>query len=442
MASFRRFFVVCFGSAFALAAPLSASASSSQPAVHMMAPASSSTAQSEYFGELEPMGSVLFGCQKTVPATCFGPAQLRAAYGIQPLLDRNVTGAGRTIVIVDGFQSPTIEPDLARFDALWGLSAPPSFRQFAPDGLTPFNGHDPEQFSWSLEISIDVEMAHAMAPGAAIVLVLARSGSDVDLLRATRYAVEHNLGDVITQAFGEAELCAARGVIGKQHAVFAEAAERGITVVAASGDQGATQHNCDAPGFLSKRAVSTPASDPLVTSVGGTTLVADGSTGLYGSETAWNDLHGASGGGFSTAFHSPGFQAPFDIHGREGRGVPDVAYNAGSASIIGYSAVPIPGPPGLAKIGGSSAGAAQWAGIVALADQSAGRRLGPINQALYHVAKGHAGGTAFHDITTGNNSFNGVAGFDAAPGWDAVTGLGSPNAAVLVPALAAGEEDD
>lgn len=417
--------------------PLTASSAFQPVAAHAMTPAVGAHPHFQSLGDERHLGVAPFPCQQTVPATCFGPDQIRSAYDIQRLLNRGITGAGRTIVIIDAFQSPTIQSDLAAFDAIWHLPPPPHFNIVFPNGATPFDPHDVIQVGWSLEISIDVEWAHAIAPGAAIDLVLARSGSDLDLLAATRYAVGHRLngsagllGDVISQSFGEAEQCAGANVIAQQHAVFDRAGKEGITVFAASGDQGATQPTCDGSSLLGVRAVSTPASDPDVTAVGGTTLVANGASGSYQGEIGWS----ASGGGFSNLFRRPAYQAATHGHGN-GRGVPDVAYDAGTGIIVAWSALAAPGHVGLGVVGGTSAGTPQWAAITALADQLAGRRLGQINSRLYHLSRGRRG-AAFHDITSGNNSFGGVAGFMAGNGWDAVTGLGTPDVLALVRQLA------
>ena len=154
-------------------------------------------------GKANPAVPPTFTCQVTTPAQCFGPAQIRAAYGIDKV---NATGAGRTIVIVDAFQSPTIQHDLDLFDQVFELPAA-TVNIVAPDGLTPFDQNDANQVGWAGEISLDVEWAHAVAPGAKITLVLAKSNDDADILSATQFAVDHNLGDVISQSFGEAEQC-------------------------------------------------------------------------------------------------------------------------------------------------------------------------------------------------------------------------------------------
>src|SRR5439155_4807026 len=149
---------------------------------------------------------------------------------------------------------------------------------------------------------------HAVAPAAKIVLVLAKSNDDADILSATRFAVDHNVGDVISQSFGEAEQCMAPNLFKAQHKLFAKATAKGITLLASSGDQGAALPTCDNTSFF--KAASTPASDPNVTGVGGTRLFANGLTGAYASESVWNepDFASAGGGGFSVKFRAPLYQ--------------------------------------------------------------------------------------------------------------------------------------
>jgi subtilase family serine protease len=420
--------------AAALAVPILVGGAPASAAIvsHSITPAIANGAQYEPLAE--DLGVPRFGCQKTTPPTCYGPDQIRSAYNIQSVLDAGFTGAGRTIVIIDAFQSPTLKTDLAAFDALWTLPAP-TFNIVAPDGLTPFDKNNGSQMTWSAEISIDVEWAHAIAPGAVIELVLAKSAADADMLSATKYAVDHNLGDVISQSFGEAESCADQKLIQQEHALFGEAIDKGITLLAAAGDQGAAQPTCDGTSF--SLSASTPASDPNVTAVGGTRLTTSGTNGAYESESAWSSVLGATGGGFSTIYRRPGFQAPFQDDNKQ-RGVPDVAINGdalNSGVIVVWGGKPF-------RFGGTSAGSPQWAGIVALADQMGGHRLGSINKSLYHIGKSDAYGTAFHDVTAGDNSCTvlackGVAvqGFPAAPGWDPATGLGTPDVANLIPLL-------
>jgi subtilase family serine protease len=409
---------------------------------HAVTPAVGDSVRYQLAATTADQGAVHFRCQARphdgVAIYCYGPDQIRAAYDVQPLLNAGITGAGRTIVIVDAYQSPTIKQDLALFDAVWGYPDP-AFEIIAPDGLTPFDITSGTQVNWSSEISLDVEWAHAIAPGAAIKLVLAKSSSDADILSVTRYAVEHNLGDVISQSFGEAEMCADPKLIRQEHEVFNRASEKGITLIASSGDQGAALPNCDGTALI--KAASTPASDPLVTGVGATNLLADAVSGAYQSESVWNDVtcgacDGSSGGGFSTIYHRPGYQAPFQPNNKQ-RGVPDVAYNGDvRGGVVVAWGVPF-GVGAFFVFGGASAGSPQWAGLVALADQKGGQRLGAINRSLYHIGKSDAYGQAFHDIAAGNNTFGGVEGFAASKGWDASTGLGTPDAARLIPLLVA-----
>ena len=416
---------------------------------HAMVPAVGSHVRYQYAGALQTLGQVKFNCQVPGrrPLLCYGPDQIRAAYDVQPLLAAGITGAGKTIVIVDAYQSPTIESDLAQFDAVWNIPAPPHFRIIAPDGLTPFVGTDPNQLGWSSEISLDVEWAHAIAPGANIDLVLAKSNQDADILSVTEYAVRHRLGDVITQSFGEGETCMDPQLLSRQHRVFGQAVQKGITLFASAGDLGSAQPTCDGKSVF--KSASTPASDPNVTAVGGTNLSADAASGAYHSESVWNDEFGAGGGGFSTIFERPDYQSGAQ-HDSSHRGVPDVTYNGDvrggvlAAWSAGCGIIVDCGPAGVAFFifGGTSAGSPQWAGIIALADQKYGHRLGAINDSLYDIAVSEEGyGRAFHDVTAGNTSCTilvcgiSVEGFSARAGWDAASGLGSPQVAALVDLL-------
>lgn len=390
---------------------------------------------------------VVFSCQKPgAPLACYGPAQIRHAYGIDKVIANGFTGKGKTIVIIDAYQSPRIRQDLKAFDTAFGLRAP-ELKIVAPDGLTPFDPTDANQVGWAGEITLDVEWAHAVAPGAKIVLALARSNNDNDLLRVQQYVANHRLGDVVSQSFGEAESCFGVNADGSHqpgttitalHKVFQTAAAKKMTVFAAAGDSGAAQPTCDGQGL--KLAASTPASDPLVTGVGGTQLFANLTTGAYKGEVVWNEeeqfgSRAVGGGGFSKYFGRPGFQQ--GVGHLPGRGVPDISYDAAidHGVLVAYS---VNQPAGSFFIfGGTSSGSPQWAGLAAIADQKNGRDLGTINPSLYSIARSQPG--AFHDITAGNNSAGGVGGFTAGTGWDAASGLGSPVANKLIPALTAAQ---
>jgi subtilase family serine protease len=410
-------------------------------------------------------GSNVFDCQSapidgTEGPRCYQPSQIQQAYGYSGLLSSGVDGRGKTIVIVDAYSSPSIVSDLKDFDRDMGLPDT-TFTITSVGNVPAFDINDGNQVGWAEEISLDVQWAHAMAPRAAIDLVEAASNRDADILAATKYAIDHKLGDVISQSFGEAESCVDPALLRQENALFAKATKEGMTLFASSGDSGASQPSCD--GSSAILAASSPASDPNVTGVGGTTLNADGVTGSYIGETAWteplfgcnfpavdfNDIN-CSGGGFSTAYARPAWQKPLVKGGgpHAGRGVPDVSYDAGVnggvlthigflLTLFGFGQ----DDPLYFIFGGTSAGTPQWAGLTADADQLAKHDVGNINDNLYKLTHGpHPHGAAsFHDITTGTNDVVelGGNGYNAGPGWDAVTGLGTPNAAKLLPALVA-----
>jgi subtilase family serine protease len=400
----------------------------------------------------------LFRCQVGLfePAeACYDPFQIRRAYQIDSLLNAGYNGTGRTIVIVDAFQSPTLVADVDVFSSNYGLPPSSAFlTQIAPDGLTPFDINDDNMVGWSSEITLDVEWAHAIAPSAKIVLVLAKTNNDDDILSAVKYAVDHNLGDVVSMSFGENESCVEDRLLSAYHDVFAAATQKGITLFASSGDEGAAQTTCDGASWV--RAASHPASDPLVTGVGGTELHASNYTsaspGTYQSEVAWNEPPGtaadsslSTGGGFSVIFDEPPYQQA-TLPGGKQRAVPDVAYSAAvlHGVLVRWSVLftnPAP-TQGWFLFGGTSAGSPQWAGLTALANQKAGGRLGFLNSAIYQIGKiNKTYAASFHDIASGNNSvleFDAnnnpviVDGFAAATGWDATTGAGTPLNSTLV----------
>jgi subtilase family serine protease len=405
---------------------------------------------------------------------CYDPYQMRTAYGIDKLIAAGFTGKGKTIVIVDAFQSPRIVDQLNVFDSFYGLpglnglgaasdATLGTFTQVAPDGLIPFDGGDDNMVGWAEEISLDVLWAHAIAPGANITLVLSQTNDDASMLSATKYAVDHNLGDVISQSFGEDESCVDSNIMKAEHALFAQATNKHMTLLASSGDDGVAQATCNGDSY--HKAASSPATDPLVTAVGGTELhaafyclasrdcdpAANPAPGTYQDEITWNENSigiGASGGGFSVLYKAPYFQT-LALKGKKQRGEPDVSYNAAVMhGVLTWLDIPGPNPDGSEdlqgwyRFGGTSAGSPQWAAIVAIADQKAGKRLGFINQALYLYSISPSKYAAlFHDITSGDNSADVydssdteiyIPGFNAVKGWDAATGLGSPKVDALV----------
>jgi subtilase family serine protease len=390
----------------------------------------------------DPSALVRFTCQlpledaqRTSPYVCYGPEQMREAYGVSSLYAKGYDGAGKTIAIIDAYGSQTLDDDLATFDSVWNLPAA-DYSVVAPYGVDPT---DPDNADgWAGETSLDVEWAHAIAPGAKIVLVVAKSNNDSDILDATQYAIDNNVGDVISQSFGEGESCMAKSDLQRQHKLFSQAVRQGITLFASSGDQGATQPDCNNDGGYFK-STSTPASDPNVTSVGGTTLVADPPTGTYQSESTWNENDelgdAAGGGGQSILFREPVYQLLAQRSGK--RQVPDVSYNA--AVLHGVIVVQ---DGGAYLFGGTSAGSPQWAAITSIVDQIARHRVGNINPALYALAKLPGSLNPFHDVADGSNNSapdgNGgtITGFTAVRGYDMATGLGSPNIGALAPLIA------
>jgi len=390
---------------------------------------------------------------------------MRRAYQVDSLIAAGYDGTGQTIVILDAFQNPALVAQVATFNAFYGLPAT-QLTQVAPDGLTPFDPTDNNMLGWAEEISLDVEWAHAMAPGAKIVLVLAKSNNDSDIASALNYAVTNNLGNVISMSFGENESCLAPADQASYHNSFAAATAKHITLLASSADQGAALNTCDGSSWV--KAVSSPASDPLVTGVGGTELTvakyclvslhcdpnANPAPGTYLSETTWNEglpygdfgnIFGegtlSTGGGFSVVFPEPPYQKGV-IHGGKQRAVPDVAYSAAvEHGALTYLA--IPGiAPGFYLFGGTSAGSPQWAALTAIANQYAGTSLGFLNSGIYRIMEAsQTYASSFHDITVGTNSslqFDqnnnpvNIVGFNAGTGWDATTGAGSPQGASIV----------
>ena len=218
------------------------------------------------------------------------------------------------------------------------------------------------------------------------------------------------------------------------HKALEQARDQHVTVIGSSGDAGAISSHEGPPV-----QVNMPASDPLALGVGGTILDAT-PAGRYLGEMAWNDNTDASGGGYSTLWARPSYQDGL-TRARATRGVPDVSANADPDTAMAT----VDSSGQLSPDSGTSSSAPLWAGVIALADQEAGLRLGFVNPALYAIARSWAYHRAFHDVVTGDNSIlwpTGVyVGYTAGPGWDPVTGLGSPDAQYLVPLLAAPPAD-
>jgi subtilase family serine protease len=402
---------------------------------HKMTPNSRAGERFSQFHPTSRNNGGLFCQQSTAQFHCYLPAQMYNAYNISPLLAAGNDGRGTTIAIVDAFQDPTIASDLKNFDAQSGIADPPSFKVYQPNGMTPYDINDANQQGWSGEIALDVEWAHAIAPEAAIALVLAPTNNDTDIYKALKYAVNLKGVRAISMSFAEAEQCMDPTLMSQQSALFSSTAKKGISFTAGAGDVGSAQYfPCDGNSFV--KAAATPASDPNVTGVGGTDLKADLSSGRFISEVVWDEVSqyaGAGGGGFSSDYSRPAYQNGA-VSGSV-RGLPDVAYSASNAwGCYVYWASSNQGFHNW-TFAGTSVGTPQWGALIDLASQQAGHGMGNVNPELYSLAASNQS-AYFNDISSGNNDFGKISGYRAAKGWDAASGLGSPNAAALVPALA------
>jgi subtilase family serine protease len=404
-------------------------------------------------------------CEETDGIACYLPGQVRTAYHLPVLYARGITGKGETIVIVDSFGSPTIESDLTTFDRRFGYPAPPKFTIIWPAGKPPaFNPGNSSMTNWAGETTLDVEYAHALAPGASILLVETPVSEDEgtsgfqQIVQAEEYVINHGLAAVISQSFSATEeTFTGYAQIAPLRAAYLDADSHHVTVLAASGDAGATDYQSDGTDYYTRRVTSWPDSDPLVTGVGGTQLKE--SAGSYTS-VAWNDTYNqpsdlywggstdpdplASGGGKSEFFARPSYQNGVESVTGAHRGVPDIAMSAACDGAVNIYSSFGPGPAGWSLTCGTSEATPEFAAIVALADQVAGHRLGLINPTLYTLLAEHAPGLV--DVTSGDNTvsfYQGtatkpyiVAGYQARKGYSLVTGVGTVNASKFVYELA------
>jgi subtilase family serine protease len=334
------------------------------------------------------------------------PAQVRHAYGFDQLTNQ---GDGQTIAIIDAFDDPNIEADLGVFNTKFALPACTTsngcFRKIYAAGQPRTDA------GWSLEMALDVEWAHAIAPKARIILVEAASNSLLNLFDAVDIAVS-NGASVVSMSWGGGEFSSEPSYDTHFYA-------SGVTFTASSGDSGTGGEY--------------PASSPFVVSVGGTTLKVD-SAGNYLSESAWS----GSGGGQSAFEDEPLYQAiypiPNDPSGK--RGIPDVSYDGDPATGFPvYDSVRYQGRSGWFQVGGTSAGAPQWAALLAIANSMrlANNKVplssSNVNTALYAATYS----TNYHDVVTGTNG--NCALCSASANYDYVTGLGTPKAAAIVNSL-------
>jgi subtilase family serine protease len=437
-------------------------------------------------------------CETDFGIACYQAFQLQKAYDLSPLYAKGIEGQGETIVIVDAFGSPSIASDLQTYDAQEGLPNPPSFKVITPEGpittnpsncTTTFSPTGPDlcsdYYGWTDETSLDVEWSHTMAPKANILLVETPMTESEgiygfpQIVEAENYVINHHLGDVISQSFGANESTfSSPSQIYSLRSAYVNAAAHGVTVLAASGDQGSTDDICspasgcadpnDVICCQSTRAIDWPSSDPLVTGVGGTQLHLNASGARTSPDSVWNDLSstvgvtgpvytwGSSGGGHSTVFSRPSFQNGVAGTVGNSRGTPDIAMSAAVNGAVDFYDTTDPGVAGWGIVGGTSEASPLFSGIVALADQVAGHSLGDLNPALY--AMGRSGSSSgIVPISAGSNSYTfcvaadvesnsscpsasdlvNVPGFSANGSYNDATGWGTVDAAKFVPALAA-----
>ena len=378
-------------------------------------------------------------------------------YGLDGLYAAGHRGAGQKIAVIS--TSNIRLDDVRNFRTFFGIAA--------KDPTVVSSGPDPGLGADQLEANIDVQWSGGLAPEADVTLVASKSTATqegVDL--SIQYAVQQNLAGILSLSYGTCERRLTPQEVTFFTNLWAQAAAQGITVLVASGDSGPAECESGNASSGSVASVNGLGSSPYVTSVGGTRLDDTGNPSAYWSDTndpdtkrsliapppevVWNDSAAvpggrnlwASGGGFSAIYPRPDWQSGPGISLDTGRGVPDTSVVASLRNPY-YIALNSTTPgTGLVAVAGTSASAPVFAGIAALLGESAGGRVGNLNPALYALGRKQYGeGTAsvFHDVTKGDNSVPGVAGYAAATGWDASTGLGSVDAKVLAdawPALA------
>jgi subtilase family serine protease len=391
------------------------------------------------------------------------PDDLATIYDLKPLYDKGLDGTGQTIAVMG--QTDILQSDVQTFRGVSGLAA-----NTVQVVLVP-GSRDPGVVQGDItEADLDLEWAGAVARNASLVFV--NSGNGV--FDSLQYSIDQNLAPVISISYGDCEQHFSSSEVSTLTALLQQANAQGITVAAASGDSGAA--DCDFPITSTQvvqsathgLAVDLPASSPNVTGVGGTQFNEAGNASSYWSsvnnslngtalsyipEIAWNETAtelanggsiAAGGGGASTLFSKPSWQAGIGVPNDNARDVPDISLNAGLTSdgylicsqgscVNGYRAA----DSTLTVVGGTSAGTPAFAGIVALLNQLTGTRQGNVNPRLYQLAA--ASSDAFHDIASGNNMVpctagstgcpnGGQIGYSATAGYDLATGLGSIDA--------------
>ena len=350
---------------------------------------------------------------KSAPSVTYTPIQLGALYDFPAGTD----GSGETVAIIElggGFSSS----DLAQYFKSLGIAKPPTVTAVSVAGGSNQPGGEADD-----EVMLDIEVIGTLAPGANIVVYFAPN-TDQGFYEAISQAAHDSVHNpsVMSISWGGPEDSWTGPSRTAMQTALEDAAALAVSVTVAAGDSGSSDGESDGQPH-----VDFPASSPYALGCGGTKLLARG--GSITSEVVWNETsagEGASGGGVSVVFALPAWQegsaVPKAPNGSAGRGVPDVSGNADP--LTGYQVL-VDGEAQV--IGGTSAVAPLWAALIARCNQKLGAPLGDVHAAIYQI-----GEQAFRDITQGNNG-----AYQAGPGWDACTGLGSPNGQALLTALAA-----
>ncbi len=429
-----------------------------QPTVVAQAPTPTPTPPPPPIFTPNGTGPTDLACLDVTNTDCYSPEQVQQAFSLNSLYRSGFNGKGQTIVILGAGHTANLQADLHHFDQTWGLPDP-VFQMLQPHGPpAPYQCADGAD-DLQLESTLDIEWSHAIAPGAKLVLIVGDNYYDNSpkdncangsILDDVTYALDHHLGNIISISYGGSELGDISETAG-EHAqdqsyylnadsVFQRAASQHVTVLASAGDQGATNPNdfTKPDSYWNRPNIGWPASDPYVLAVGGTSLTIADATGDYSEETVWNDAgFAATGGGLSSVFPEPAYQKQLPdqaiFHGK--RGIPDVAFPAEefvmyTSLLSGFIGKAISQFKHWDLAGGTSLSAPCWAGIIAIADQVHQQPLGFIQPALYWL-----NGQGMHDITTGNNSFANVQGYQAQSGYDLASGWGTPIADEFIPAL-------